>query len=205
MKISGSGLEVALWVSLGVVVLGAFMISRHNALSARGSAPLPLKTLPPKPILQVELGRSDRDLHAIFLPDGAGRAELMQNIRDARIGNTLDTFLFIPGYTVLLMSVGVLLARTNVTRTVVFVCVAAVPVAAICDWAENKGIAIALDHLEADKAPHPGDAKRIVKWALLALVLLTYGEWLLWGPAGCVGSPLGWSVSVSVLQPRTCS
>src|SRR5947209_14963839 len=130
MKLSSSALGVAAWASLGAGVLGTLLISRHNALPARGSSPLPLKTLPAKPILQVELGRSDRDLQTIFSPDGADLAELMQNIRDARIGNNLDTFLFIPVYTVLLVSLGLLLARTNVTRTVVLVCIAAVPVAA---------------------------------------------------------------------------
>src|SRR4051812_6110805 len=53
MKLSSSTLGLTAWASLGVAVLGTLLISRHNALPARGSSPLPLKTLPAKPILQV--------------------------------------------------------------------------------------------------------------------------------------------------------
>jgi hypothetical protein len=110
-----------------------------------------------------------------------------RNVRDDRVGNLLDTFLFIPGYTGFLFATGALLARTDsrLHRIGLLLALVAVPTVAICDWAENLGIANTLDDIAQDGAPHGGDARRIsvfsmVKWTLLAVSLVIYG----WTGAG---------------------
>jgi len=144
------------------------------------------------PILQVELARNEDDLRAVFM---AG--DIAQNLRDARSGNLLDSFLFIPGYAGFLLAAGLLLAGADSQRFRVALLAAlfVIPVIAICDWVENLGIANTLDHIERDHMPHAGDALRIsgpsmIKWALLAAVLIIYGLTSRWGKNGMAGGEL---------------
>lgn len=90
--------------------------------------------------------------------------------------------LFIPGYAGFLLTLGLLLARSEsrYATALFLLAVVAVPVAALCDELENRGIEKTLQHFEATREPEAGDAARIaipsiVKWVLLTLVLLAFG------------------------------
>ena len=162
---------------LVLVVVGGVLISPHNRLSGRGRATLPMKSLGHNPILQIELARNESDLVQVL-----ATGDLVRNLRDADVGNKVDTYLFIPAYAGLLITIGLLIAggAQNWSRGFVLLAVVAVPVAAICDWTENAGISACLNHFKQDGRPHPGDAVRIcrpslVKWILLAIILLIYG------------------------------
>jgi len=169
------GVAAAAFVVL--FVISAMLIAPFNKLPYRGNVPLPMKSLGNRPILQVELARNKEDLEQVLTP-----GNLERNVQDARIGNNLDTFLFIPSYTGLLISLGLILARGDDRwRTLlVLVALVAVPLAAICDWLENSGISKVLDKLAAGKSLVDSDATRVstpsfIKWTTLAIVLLVYG------------------------------
>ena len=195
-SISRTALWICAAVSIAVVVLGAILIRPRNRLACRNGAPLPISVLGDAPILQVELARNEDDLRAIFMV-----GDIAQNVRDARAGNLLDSFLFIPGYAGFLLAAGLLLAGADSQpyRVALLVALLAIPIIAICDWVENLGIAHTLDHIEHDHMPHAGDALRIsgpsmVKWALLAAVLVIYG-------LTAAGARMGWLVaSFGILQ-----
>jgi hypothetical protein len=177
LAFSEKSLEIAAGVFLVFVFVGALLISPHNKLPCRGNAPLPMKSLGKMPILQVELARKDSDLVRVFTP-----GDLKRNLTDARKGNTLDTFLFIPAYSGLLISIGLILARGDERWRAMLVLIAlvAVPLAAACDWIENTGISKVLDKLEAGKPLVDSDATRtstpsLINWTTLALVLVFDG------------------------------
>jgi hypothetical protein len=98
-------LDIAATIFLVLVVVGVALIGPHNKLPGRNNAPLPMKSLGKMPTLQVELARKDSDLVQVF-----NSGDLKCNLKDARKGNTLDTFLFIPAYSGLLITIGLMLA-----------------------------------------------------------------------------------------------
>jgi len=134
--------------------------------------------LPDKPVLQLELGRTDAGISQILVT-ALDKKQTDANIKNARAGNNLDTFIFIPAYSLVLVSIGLLLYRTIIWRTLALATVFAVPIVSCSDWTENLGIAQTLHHLESDASVHHGDALRIadpstVKWTLLLLILCVY-------------------------------
>jgi len=170
-------LQICRAIFLVLTVIGMVWISPYNRLPSRENAPLPLKSLGDRPILQLELGRRDSDLASIL---SVGNKPSV--LREASRGNEIDTSFFIPAYAGLLICSGLLLASTDHRWRAVlaFTAVAIVPIAAVCDWVENAGISKAIHHFETGNAAHPGDAMRIsrpsqVKWALLTLALFVYG------------------------------
>jgi len=175
---------------LVLLVVGTALIAPHNKLPGRGDAPLPIETLPNMPVLQIELARKEDDLVDVLTKGNLSHnLEVLptenqsRNFKDARIGNDLDTFLFIPAYAGLRMSLGLMRARGDEQWRVLLLLAAlvAAPMAVGCDWAENAGISATLHHFEEPgHIPHPGDALRIstpsfIKWMTLAAVLLIYG------------------------------
>jgi hypothetical protein len=172
-------------------VAGAVLISPHNKLEGRNRAKLPMKALGDAPILQLELARNEGDIRAVLM-----EGDIARNLADARAGNQFDTWLFIPGYAGVLLTVGALLARVTPRRAIVVAALAAIPVIAVCDWVENAGIEHAIDHVARGGAPLPGDAQRIstpsiFKWTLLALVLVCYGVTGVFSRAGWVAAGVG--------------
>jgi hypothetical protein len=163
---------------MALAFLAILLIAPHNALKERGSAQLPMYSLGDRPVLQIELARSEADLMQIFLP-----GNIKANLRDAAVGNNLDTFLFIPSYTGLLFTLSLLLSRfirPSGHDALLIAAILLVPMIAICDWSENWGITRAIHHIEAQGRPEAGDAVRIsnpslVKWTLTMLVLAVLG------------------------------
>jgi hypothetical protein len=174
--VSEKALGTATLAFFGLTVVGAYMLGPYNKLSGRNGAELPIKVLGNRPVLQIELSRRDTDLSAVL---AAG--DLKRNLRDARAGNTIDTFLFIPAYSGTLLFLGLLLARRDEAwrNFLLFVALLAVPTAGICDWLENAGISATLDHFESGGMPLTGDAVRIsvpslIKWWTLTFILIAY-------------------------------
>ena len=166
-----AGLLLAAALVIAVAILGP-----KNSLKGRRGAPLPIRSLGKSPVLQLELARNEQDLRDILLV-----GDVEANFADARAGNRIDTWLFIPLYAGSLLLTGNLLARgePDWPAVLLWFSVIAVSTIAICDWIENAAIERTLRHVEIDKAPHPGDARAIsfpslIKWNLLALVLLVY-------------------------------
>jgi len=172
------GASTAFFVVL--VVYGSMLIGKHNSLPHRQKMGLPLnslKTLSDSPILRVQLARNEEDLCWVLIP-----GDMNSNLAEARRGNDLDTFLFIPAYAGFLIAFGLLLAlRDEPWRIMILVVgLGFVPMVAVCDWTENCGISSALNHFSQYGTALPGDAAHIwipslVKWSLTAVVLLTFG------------------------------
>jgi hypothetical protein len=164
-------------VLLAAAVTGTILIGPYNRLSGRGAAKLPMRSMGDRPILQLELARSEDDVRAVLMVGDQGK-----NLHDASVGNALDSFLFIPAYAGFLFAVGLLLSRTDAQWESLLsaLAVVAVPVIALCDWTENLGIANVIGHIQHTGEPRAGDAMRIsvpslVKWSLLTVTLLAYG------------------------------
>jgi hypothetical protein len=201
-------LVIASILLFAAAVIGTMLIGPYNRLSGRGEAKLPMNSLGDRPILQVELARSEDDIRAVLIT-GDSRA----NLHDATIGNRLDTFLFIPAYAGFLFTIGVLLTRADPRRASLLSLLAlvVVPIIALGDWTENYGIAGTIDHIAQTGAPQAGDALRIsspslVKWTLLALTLLAYGGIALriskaWSiPLGILLLGVGLSLSITLVN-----
>src|SRR5215469_13991224 len=101
-------LAIAAVALLALQVVALILMDPYNRLTGRGDAPLPMHRLGNAPIIQIELARSEDDLRAIFLAGDVAR-----NLRDARMGNDLDTFLYIPAYTGFFIVLGVILRRAD--------------------------------------------------------------------------------------------
>jgi len=95
-----------------LLLLGARLIGPHNQLPCRGNDPLPLRRLGERPILQLELAWKADQLYSVLAPGNQAR-----NVANARTGNNLDTFLFIPAYEGFLVSPGLILVRQEPTRS----------------------------------------------------------------------------------------
>src|SRR5690349_8573758 len=103
----GTLMTVAVLCAIAMVV-GAVVLTPYNRLDGRSQADLPISSLPQRPILQVELARTLSDLESVLMQ---GNSAL--NLRDATVGNYIDTFLFIPAYAGFLFAVGLLLSRVS--------------------------------------------------------------------------------------------
>jgi hypothetical protein len=125
----------------------------------------------------MELARSQADLRYILL-----KGDVESNVRDARAGNILDTFLFIPTYTMALLVMGLLVARGSARsgRELFWIVIVVVTVIAVADWTENAGIERTLRHIEIEQGPRLDDASYIsypsmVKWTLIGIVFVVLG------------------------------
>jgi len=163
-------------VAFLVLCVVAIPVGWYNQLRGRENAPLPIQSLGKIPILQVELAWNACQLNTVFKPEKLkdNPDALAKIIRDARRGNWLDTWLFIPSYLVLLLSIGLGLLHGNHRWFLVL------PLfAAVCDWKENSGITKVFNKLEAGGELQDTDATRIstpsfVKWVTLTPILLVY-------------------------------
>ena len=164
-------------IFLLALVFGARLIIPHNQLPGRQNAPLPMPEIGKAPVFQLELARNEYDLRALLMT-----GDIHRNLADARAGNRLDSWLFIPAYAGLLLTSGIWLASRNarLSPAILALTLVVIPVIAACDWLENAGITRAIDHIESDGQPQAGDANRIstpsiIKWTLLTIVLAGYG------------------------------
>lgn len=165
-----------IWVAVALfaceILINALLLKPHNDLRSRGTRVLPIASIVQAPVIQLELVRSEEDIRDILMIGDTER-----NIADARKGNQIDSFLFIPAYSAELVVLALIVVRGLAHRgsLLFLILAAAICVIAVSDWTENAGIARALNHIEQRHGPQPGDAARIsrpslVKWSLLAVI-----------------------------------
>jgi len=168
---------------IALVAIAQCALRPHNSLPHRVDAPLPLKSLGGNPVLQIELAWRARQLACIFDPRGTGES-LQANLDDVAAGNTIDSFAFIPTYSLLFLALGALgLAANERRRTWWFLVIAAiVSIAAVADWLENIGILEVTRHFAASPLhrTHPlapdldaldVSESALVKWSAIVAVL----------------------------------
>ena len=201
---------------IALVAIAQCALTPHNSLPHRVEAPLPIKSLGGNPVLQIELSWRARQLACIVDPRGTGDS-LQANLDDVAEGNTIDSFAFIPTYSVLLLALAALGLVANERRHMwLFLASAAiVSIAAVADWLENVGILEVTRHFAANPVHRAHlmapdlDAldvseSALVKWSALVVVLGLVGaqfaiarrwwSWLLalaaWATAVLVASML---------------
>jgi hypothetical protein len=179
-------LQVPVLVSLALVLVTAtwcvFAILKIGPLNAMESrtkgAPLPIASLPTRPVMQLEFVRGAQDVKAIL---EVGSTNQSRNVEDVRSGNDLDSTRLIPGYMMLLIALSLLIAQgsRNVGDLLFLVGITMAMLIAGADLIENYGIGRILDA--------PGDAAltdrmarlvstaAFVKWTLLGLILIYLG------------------------------
>jgi hypothetical protein len=165
-------LVIALLVTAGCV--NWFLLRPHNDFPARGDAALPLPAVRGPAILKLELAWRDEDVTQILAP-AADPEAIRRTIADARAGNWADTWLYVPSYSLLLITLGALGAAAGRSNRWLTAIVIGAVIVAVGDWLENLGISRALDHPESGGI-RPGDARAIsnpalVKWIMLPVVL----------------------------------
>jgi hypothetical protein len=174
-------LQILALAFLALAVFGGWKIGPYNELPDRkpgDKLPMELGRLGNRPVIEIELARNESDLIAV-LKSGE---HWEKNLENAKRGNELDTFLFIPGYAGLLLFLGLLVGcQVPQWRSALSViALVGAPLIAILDWLENAGITATLNHFGAvPHMPQVGDAVRIsdpsfVKWTLIASILLFY-------------------------------
>ena len=175
-------------VVAALLLVGLFTVNRcglvpHNSLPHRPhDAKLPLASVAKNPGLQLELVWKNEQIQAIVDPATPDVREA--NVDDIVVGNTIDSFLFIPVYAAFLVALGALgwVAHQRRASTLLTCIAVGVAIVVIADWLENIAILEAVRHL-AEGTLQRLDARDIsdsalVKWSTLVVVLGALG-WLL--------------------------
>jgi hypothetical protein len=171
------------------VVVGTRIITPYNQMEGLGRVTaLPIQSLPARPVMHLTFARSQADVSAV-LDVGNDREQL--KIKAVDTGNWLDSVALVPGYTLLLIALTLLIARGSryigpglFQAGVVF----AISIA-LADLAENYGIMRVLSAT--------GDAEPVSAWVLRLMVASAALKWML---LGLVGIGLG---VVASLQEQT--
>lgn len=177
--------SVPAWVVVAALLASAVwsgfamsQIGPYNRMKARTTG-LPIHSLPPRPVLQIEFARGPEDVESVL---EVGHPSEEANIADMRAGNELDSTRLIPGYTLLLVALTLLIARGNRSTGVRLfrACVTVAIVIAVADFTENYGIARLLDALAAGTAITTGAVRLVaipafVKWTFLGLIGVALG------------------------------
>ncbi len=163
------------WVAVAMV-----SIAPHNAM--RGIArtsPLPIATLPERPVMQLAFARNQDDINNVL---HVGQKTQQAAIVAVATGNIRDTVVLVPGYTLLLIALTLLIARASgpAGMTVFGAGLLLTIALALADFAENYGVAAALAAAQQGQAMSDA-ARRVMvaaafsKWTLLALIGLGLG------------------------------
>ena len=175
-----AAMVTALVVGVVWVIAGVAILAPHNAVKGIArTVPLPIETLPNRPVLQWARARSQDDIDTVLdRAHDSGK----HNITDVRTGNILDTMLFVPGYSFFFIACIALIARSSGrAATFVFGAGLVLTVAlAVADFAENQGIALALEAAErgqamSEMARQTMVAASLAKWTLLGIMFLFLG------------------------------
>lgn len=179
-RVALAAMVTALIVGTVWVMAGAAILAPYSAVEGIvRTVPLPIDTLPKRPVVQLALARNQDDIDIVLdRAHDSGRL----NIRDVRTGNILDTMLFVPGYSLFFIACIALIARSS-GRAATFVFSAGVVLTvalAVADLAENQGIALVLEAAERGQAMSEMARQTMVaaslgKWTLLGLMFLFLG------------------------------
>jgi hypothetical protein len=168
---------VTLVWTLGIAL---FAIGPHNRMPSRAAKTLPIDSLPNRPVMHLALARNQADIEAVL--ETANTSTKDKNIDSVRTGNNRDSLLLVPGYTLLFLSLSLLIARR--TRTVgawLFrISVAAALALAVADWVENYAIARVLSSATGGEAVSafvriPMVLSAFAKWTILGLLAIGLG------------------------------
>src|SRR5688572_332398 len=170
-----AAVATAIAVAVVCVTVAMVSIAPHNQMKGIArTSPLPIATLPQRPVMQLAFARNQDDINTVL---HVGENTQQDAIKAVAIGNIRDTVLLVPGYTLLLMALTLLIARASgpAGMTVFGAGIILALALAIADLAENYGIATAVDtarHGQAmsDAARRVMVAAAFTKWTLLALI-----------------------------------
>ena len=171
-----------------VMAVAIVAIGPHNEMPARTTKVLPIPSLPQRPVMQLAFARNQTDIDAVLETTKASKTA---NIEDVRTGNTRDSLFLVPGYTVLLIALTLLIARGSDDEAwwLFRAGVVLVIVLACADLTENFGIARVLTSAEKNE-----DA---VTWVRALMVASAFVKWTV---LGLIGVGLG---MVTSLQQQT--
>jgi len=171
-----------------VLAVAIFAIGPHNKMPSRTTKALPIPSLPQRPVMQLAFSWHQADVNAVLEVDKASKDA---NIKDVTIGNRFDSLFLVPGYTLLLIALTLLIARGSDDEAwwLFRAGVVMVILLAVADLAENFGIARVLT-----SAANNQDAATWVRFVMVASAFLK------WTALGLIGVGLG---VVTSLQQQT--
>jgi hypothetical protein len=137
------------------------------------TTPLPIHTLPERPVVQLAFARDQHDIDDIL---HAGKNAQHAATDAVAAGNVLDTIVLVPGYTLLLIALTLSIARAcgPSGMTVFGVGLILTIALALADLTENYGLSTALSAVQHGQ-PMSAAARRVMvaasltKWTLVAL------------------------------------
>jgi hypothetical protein len=170
----------AIVVATIVVAVGVVSIAPHNQMKGIArTSPLPIATLPKGPVMQLAFARNQHDIATIL---HVGEQTQQDAIKAVATGNFRDTVVLVPGYTLLLIALTLLIARASgpAGMSVFGAGLVLTMALALADFAENYGIATALSaaqhgHPMSDAARRVMVAAAFSKWTLLTLIGIGLG------------------------------
>ena len=170
-----AAIVTAIVVAAIVVTAAVVSIAPHNQMKgiARTSS-LPITTLPERPVMQLAFARNQDDINTIL---HVGKHTQQDAIKAVATGNVRDTLVLVPGYTLLLIALTLIIARGSgpAGMTVFGAGLLLTMALAIADLTKNYGIATALSAAQHGQ-PMSDAARRVMvaaafsKWTLLALI-----------------------------------
>jgi hypothetical protein len=170
-----AAIVAVVWVAVAVL-----SIAPHNAMKGiPRTSPLPIATLPDRPVMQLAFARNQHDIDSLL---HIGESTQQAALNAVAVGNIRDTVILVPGYTLLLIALILLIARASgpAGMTVFGAGLLVIIALAIADFAENYGIATALHTAQNGRAMSDA-ARRVMvvaafaKWTLLALIGIGLG------------------------------
>ena len=176
----GAAIATAIAAAVVCVAVAVISIAPHNQMEGIArTSPLPIATLPQRPVMQLAFARNQDDINTIL---HVGEGTQQASIDAVAVGNILDTIMLVPSYTLLLIALTLLIARASgAAGMTVFGAGLLLTVAlAIADVAENYGIATALSATQhgqvmSEAARQLMVAAAFAKWALLGLIGIGLG------------------------------
>jgi hypothetical protein len=174
------------WLSIVLLIAAAIWfgfagkaIDEHNKMSSRlAEPPLPISSLLPRPVMQLEFVRGAEDVRSILQLETGSR---QKNVDDLRAGNDLDTRHLIPRYAIVLFVLTLLVSQgsKSIGDLVFLGGVVMVVLIAGADLLENTGIGWILESPAEDGVTGPASTMvstaAFAKWVLLGLLLIFLG------------------------------
>jgi hypothetical protein len=175
-----AAIVTAIAVAIVWVAVAVASIAPHNQMKGIArTSPLPIDTLPEQPVMQLAFARNQNDIDTVL---HVGTSRQQEAIEAVATGNIRDTMVLVPGYTLLLITLTLLIARASgpAGMTVFGAGLLLILALATADFAENYGIATALTAAQqgqamSDTARQVMVAAAFAKWTLLALIGIGLG------------------------------
>ena len=171
------------------MTLAGLIIAPYNQLKDTGRKPvLPIQSLPQRPVMQLAFARHQADVNAVL---DVGHDPDKLKIKAIETGNWLDSVALVPGYTLLLVALTLLIARGSryIGAGLFHAGVVFATTIALADLAENYGIMRVLIAT--------GNAESVSAWVIRLMGASAALKWLLLGLLG-----IGLGVVASLQEQR---